>query len=62
VGAVVAGQICITALQLMRSAVTVPLQVVIFLTALKFIYDTPGKYTNIKVVFIASLTGVVFFS
>ena len=61
VAATVVGQIFVTALQLLRSAVVSPLQAVVFFAAMQTVYNLPHRFTPVLVVFCAALAGVVLF-
>ena len=61
VAATVVGQIFVTALILLRSAVVSPLQAVIFVAALQTVYHLPHKYTPVLIVFTSAIAGAVLF-
>ena len=61
IAATVVGQIFVTALTLLRSAVVSPLQAVIFVAALQTVYNLPHKYTPVLIVAAAAMAGAVLF-
>lgn len=61
IAATVVGQIFVTSLTLLRTAVKTPLQAVIFMAALQTVYNFQHKYTTVLIVFTAGMAGVVLF-
>jgi chromate transporter len=61
VAATVVGLIAITALQLLRTAVTLPLDAVIFGGALQLLYGLPHRYTPVLLVVCAAMAGQELF-
>lgn len=61
IAATVVGQIAVTALMLLRTAVVHPTGAVIFFGALHTLYGLPNKFTPLLVVFSAAIAGYVLF-
>jgi chromate transporter len=61
VAATVVGQIAITALLLLRTAVVMPTAAIIFFATIQTLYGLPHKFTPVLVVFCAGIAGQVLF-